>query len=170
MFVGRSSEPERGTGVRMRVLKKSREKPVAGDIFTYQMPDGLFRFGRVIRTGCPIASWPDVILAYFYRAASDSPAMVPLLSKRELLIAPIGIGAGGWRRGYFQTVRREPLRGEDCLEVHCFEEAWCSPPRYWTENGERLAERREPCQVWGVFNPATLESMLTEALEGLAGE
>lgn len=128
----------------MQVLNKSRKCPREGDVFAYHMPDGLYHFGRVIRTACLIANWPNVLLAYFYNAHSESKCNIPILRKESLLIPPTGIGTAGWRKGYFETVEYRSLDPEEVLAVHCFEESWCSPTRYWTEFGERLPRVSSP--------------------------
>lgn len=148
----------------MRVLHPSRKRLRPGDIFAYQMPDDLYRFGRVIRTDTSIANWPDVVLVYLYRPSSVSKLEVPWLGRNNLLIPPVGTNRLGWSRGYFETVAQRPLQPDDVLPVHCFEETWTRHPRYWTEDGDRLPDRTEPCGVWALSSYANIDADLSEAL------
>ncbi len=148
----------------MRVLKKSRKPVQAGDIFVYQMPDDLFRFGRVVRTDASIGGFKDSILVYFYRKASKSRVPIPGLNKNDLLIAPVGMDQGAWTRGYFETVEHRPLQTEDVLRTHCFWDDSRVFELYRDEYGKRIPGRLEPCGLFALASEVTIDAKLGSAL------
>lgn len=131
-------------------------------MFAFQMPDGLFRFGRVIRTDTRVGGVPGAILIYLYTASSQDIAAVPSLRKDELLAPPMAIDRDPWLDGYFQTIGHQPLDDSDILDVHCF---W-SPvrSRYLDADGNKLPHRIEPCGFFGLGNSYAVNRVVSEAL------
>lgn len=148
--------------VNMRVLTKSRKRPKPGDIFVFQMPDGLFRYGRVIRTDAVIGGFPNCTLIYIYSATSATKLPVPRLTREQLLIPPIGTNRQPWLRGYFEMIGHAQLRPEDVLEVHCFlDPVW---KRYVDADGRVLPEKHEPCGFDGLHSYRTIDDDVSRAL------
>ena len=146
----------------MRVLTPSRRRINVGDIFAYQMPDERYRFGRVIRLDVTLGGFPGCILIYLYRPASDHIESPPVLSRDALLIAPVGTNRKPWSKGYFQTIRNEPLQDDDILPRHCF---WSGVDRkFYDEQGCPLARRLEPCGFYGVDSYRTIDDAVSDAL------
>jgi len=85
------------------VLKRSRKKPVPGDVFVLSPGDGRFLFGRVIRADLPRgrAPMPGAHLIYVYRHRSDDlqPARAEL-QPSALLLPPLFINQMPWTKGY----------------------------------------------------------------------
>ncbi len=106
----------------MRVLKPSRKRIHAGDIFVLQVKDGEFVFGRVVRTDIEFLG-NNRILIYIYRAFSSDKNSIPALEKRRLLLPPMIIDRQPWSQGYFETVGNRPLCDNDLLPIHCFHRA-----------------------------------------------
>ncbi len=147
----------------MRILNPSRKKVRPGDIFCFQIIDDRFHFGRVIRVDAKIGGWENVILVYFYRTTSEVKTQIPVLSKSDLLIPPIGTNHKAWRTGYFETVANTPLSRDDVLPVHCFYSLLQGA--YYDENGLRLAHRTDPCGTFVLDSFATIDDALSDALE-----
>jgi len=143
-----------------RVLRPSRKRRQPGDIFVYQMPDGLFRYCRLISTDASPLGVP-ANMVYFFRVVSRAPLPVPALSPAELLVPPVITNQKPWTLGYFECVESRPLVPPDILPVHCFRDTrgW-----YFDERGNRLAERSEPCGEWGLHSFRTIDDLLSEAL------
>ena len=151
----------------MRVLKKSRKSPQPGDIFAFQVQDGEFMFGRVIDVNTRIGNFDDVIMVYIYNARSASKHKIPRLSKKDLIIPPVGTNQQGWYQGYFETVGHLPINDEDTLEVHCFVRPSPVNPsnvRYYDEQGNELPERVEPCGFYGLASYASIDADISEVL------
>jgi len=146
----------------MRVLEKSRKKVRPGDIFAFQMPDGLFRFGRVIRTDATVGGFPNCVLIYVYRPAQMTKLPIPPLRKSELLVAPLATNRQPWLKGYFQTMERGELNQHDILECHCFWDP--ARLRYVNDDGRVLAERIEPCGFDGLGSYRTIDDEISKAL------
>lgn len=144
-------------------LKRSRKKPQAGDIFAYVMPDGFYRFGRVIRTDIEwCLHFEEIMVMYFYRPTSTSLKEIPDLKRDDLLIPPQLILFGGWLEGSFVTVERRPLTERDVLPINCFWDH--AEDRYCDEYGKKLPERIEPCGFFGVAGTGYVFSKLRKAL------
>lgn len=99
------------------VLRPSRSKPRAGDVFALRQLGGDFRFGRVISTDA-MAGWsmPGATLIYIFRFSSSELAMPEqdLLAANDLLIAPLMTNRLPWSRGYFQTIDHRALAAGRC--------------------------------------------------------
>jgi len=146
----------------MQVLKRSRTPPLAGGIFAYRLKGHPFGFGRVIRLGTKIGGFEDVLLIYIFRAFSMDKNAIPELTKRDLLIPPLGINRRPWTMGYFETVAHRALENRDVLSVHCFRDEIAE--RYCDEFGKTLPRRREPCGFFGLESFRTLDVELSIAL------
>lgn len=56
----------------MRIVEPSQKSVRAGDVFSFVMPDGLHRFGRVIDTEARIGPMSGCVLLYIYDATGQS--------------------------------------------------------------------------------------------------
>lgn len=148
----------------MKVLKRSRKPPKAGDIFVYQMPDGLYRYGRVIRDDIQMDPLRGLLLLYFYQAASKVKSATPELRKEELLIPPELHDRGPWTRGYFETIASVTLKPDDILPVHCFKSEARVFEQYVDEYGKRIPRRTKPCGDYGLCSEVTVDVRLSRAL------
>ena len=146
----------------MIVLKRSRRLPEAGDIFVYRIKGHPFGYGRVIRTGTRIGDFTDVVLLYIYRSFSMDKLKVPGISKRRLLIPPLGTNRRPWTMGYFETIACRPLDTQDVLPVHCFRDD--AYDRYVNENGIPLKKKSDPCGVYGLDSFRTIDARISYAL------
>lgn len=148
----------------MLVLRKSRKKPSPGDIFTYLMPDQLYRFGRVIRTDAQVGGFGDCLLIYLYSAESENATSIPTLRKEELLFPPLATDRHVWVWGYFQTVEQRCLVDDDVWPVHCFYDDTRTFELYKDEYGKRLPRRSEPCGDTGLCGAGFIDARVSMAL------
>lgn len=147
--------------INLRILKPSRRKPVAGDIFVLSVEPGKYLFGRVMRHDFQLGFWPHCNLIYVYQNESDRSDKIPDLDWRNLLIPPQIVNRQPWLKGYFMTVANIPLREEDFLPQHCFVDI---RGYYFDENGKRLSKRIEPCGVYGLGSYGSVNEDISEAL------
>ncbi len=151
------------------ILTPSRKRLRVGDVFVLKPKGHPYYFGRVIRLDA-IGLAGEAILIYVYDAKSDDECRIPQLDKRNLLIAPTMINRLPWSRGYFETVANVPLREEEILHPHCFDDGWHhelfpeSPIIYRDEYGNRLSGRTEPCGIYGLGSYRTVDDDVSEAL------
>lgn len=103
----------------MVVLKPSRAKPQAGDVFLVSMLGKELVVGRVVSTDA-MPEWSANLL-YFYRmhVASESEVKPPFAA--NLLIPPQLTNELGWRYGYFKTLYNAPVRKDEVLPRHVFQ-------------------------------------------------
>ena len=149
----------------LRVLRRSRKKPKAGDVFAMLARDDRFLFGRVISADLPIerSPWAGANLIYIYNVASNQkePPLDKLTIGR-LILPPMFINNSGWLRGYFETVHHAPLTQNDLLPRHCFLRA--ANGKYLDEFKRTIASPVEPCGEWSMANIRILDEELSEAL------
>lgn len=146
----------------MRIFKASRAPRRPGDVFAYLMPDGLFRFGRLISTTASGAGFEGVHLVYFYKGVSPDKFSPPRLSREELLVPPILVNQKPWTLGYFEVIERRALGPHDVLPVHCFRDLLRG--RFYDDKSRQLANRIEPCGIWGLQSYRTVDDELSKAL------
>ena len=144
-------------------LQPRRKKVSPGEVFTFQLLDGPFRFGRVIATGRP-APMPNSTLLYIYRAEAADPTDPPLdrLVPDDLLIPPVFANQQGWLRGYFKTVLHQPIRPTDLLATHCFFDT--GRKIYRNEEGQRLSGPSDPCGSWSMASHRGVDDKISQAL------
>lgn len=147
----------------LNVLRPSRKRVVAGDVFVMQPPDGRYLYGRVISTQ---ASWGASVAAnliYVFKTRSDTKTVPHRagLGTDRLLIEPAVINRLPWSRGYFETVANLPFAAGEVLEQHCFED---SGGRYFDEAGRQLPQRIEPCGFRGLHSFRTIDDLVSKAL------
>jgi hypothetical protein len=148
----------------LRVLKPSRKKPMAGDLFVMQLPDERYLFGRIISTDAMIGPMKDVILIYVYRPRFDSKELPERtqLSADRLLVSPMMTNRLPWSKGYFETVAHWPLQPGDVLPQHCFLSS--DVGRYFDEKGDELPGPIEPVGDWGLHSYRTIDDEVSDAL------
>jgi hypothetical protein len=149
----------------LRVLKRSRKVPLPGDVFVLSPREGLFLFGRVIRTDLPRgkAPMPGAYLVYVYGHRSDDMQPDPAeLRPDALLLPPLFINRMPWTKGYLHTVANWPLTDDELVEQHCFRRA--GPERYFDEERNELPGPSEPCGDWALYSYASLDDRVSDAL------
>lgn len=149
----------------LRILRPSRKRLVAGDVFVMLPPDDRYLFGRVISTAAQWGAGPSVTanLIYVFKVRSESktvPNRSELLADR-LLFAPVVINRLPWSRGYFETIANLTMGVDEALPIHCFR---FSSGRYFDENGRELSGPTEPCGEGGLHSFRTVDDLVSEAL------
>jgi hypothetical protein len=149
----------------LRVLRPSRKKVRAGDVFAMQMPDDLYLFGRLISTDAVIGPMTGCILIYVFRTRSEvkAPPRREDLRPDNLLVPPILINRLPWSRGYFETIDHRPLEDDEVLTQHCF---WDVALRgqYFDEKGHELPGPVEPVGRYGLNSYRTADDKISKAL------
>lgn len=87
-------------------MKPSRKKPIEGDVFVLQPFEGVYHFGKVIKTKIksefPFVNGWDLV--YIYSVSSDKKTMPTELNPSNLLLPPVVVNHQGWLKGYFETI------------------------------------------------------------------
>jgi hypothetical protein len=150
----------------LQVLKPSRKKPAAGDVFAMQLPDDSYIFGRVIEADLQDfnrAPMPGSYLIYVYsvRSSEKQPDLGALLPDR-LLLPPVFINRMPWAKGYFENVGHEDLSSRLLLQQYCFWDA--ARARYVDEKLIPLPRELQPCGDWGLSSYRWLDDQVSDAL------
>ena len=92
--------------MQMIQMNKSRKKPCIGDMFVLQPIQGMFYYGKVIKTD--LQSYDSFIrgmfLIFIYDYCSTQKEIVYDLDINNLLIAPQIVNKQPWLKGYFETI------------------------------------------------------------------
>jgi hypothetical protein len=111
------------------VIRKKRHRPKVGDVFAFQLADGLYRFGRVFHTAVPVYGKGEdgSILVVAYRHEADKMEDYPSrLLPRDILGPPLILLPILWSRGFFAHLQNRPFEPEEVPQPGpCF--------RYWGE-------------------------------------
>jgi len=149
--------------VNLKLLRPSRKRLAAGDIFVMLPPDGKFLFGRVISTEAKAGPSIPANLIYVFKARSPVKSVPDGSELRtdRLLIAPLMINRLPWSKGYIETLLNRPLADGEVLSQHCFRS---SGGRYYDELSRELSGPIEPCGLWGLNSYRTLDDDISKAL------
>jgi hypothetical protein len=142
----------------------TRRRAKLGDLFTYLMPDGKYRFMRYVRNDVPVFS--DANLLYFYVQEFNSPNEPPrdTFTPPRLLIPPTMTNNLGWVHGFFKFVAHWPLQPGEVFPRHCF--------RYWSAKGINYVDEHEtpvhepfePLGRWALTSYSAIDLRLSDAL------
>ncbi|MBW7877041.1 MAG: hypothetical protein H3C47_13755 [Candidatus Cloacimonetes bacterium] len=148
-------------------LKKSRKKPVVGDIFVFQLifePEQ-YRFGMVASTTLKMSSCDNVTLVYIYDHLGNRKDDYPEFVKKKLLLPPQAINHLGWSSGFFETVGHLDLEKhpEYRFPQHHFA-SFVRPGWYYDELDNRIMNPVEPIGVRGLGNYRTVEDNVCDKL------
>ena len=146
----------------IKFIKKGRKKPIAGDVFVYQLPDNRYGYGKVIKDDAALHSWKPFPLVYIYNTFADDIIKGVQLDKTNLLIAPLIINFSGWSSGYFINVENVPITEQDILDKHCFKEQ-LREGYFYDEYSKRI-DPIEGCNIWGLCNYRTIDNQVSDAL------
>jgi len=160
--MGRDVAEDQWNGqMNLRVLKRTRRIPVAGDVFVMLPMDGLYVYGRVIRTDAMKSEDFNGNLIYIYRGFSKEKTAIPVLDRESLLVPPIITNRLPWSAGYLEYLENRPLTAADVLEQHCFHDF---RGFYCDEYGARLAAASPPIGEWGLASYRTIDDEVSKAL------
>ena len=157
----------------MIVLKPSRRKPKAGDLFVCNMRGERWVAGRVIHNQCKMMSGTgNEFLLYFYGMQVSDPAKLRPPFKPDLLIPPIITNALGWRIGLFETIANHPLASGEVLPRHYFLRSgasieWDDPRAEYVDEFKEPSPHPGPGELWGwsgLSGYANVDTDLSRAL------
>lgn len=147
----------------MKVLKKTRKKVNLGDIFSFQILEGKFHWGRIVSLTANVGGFDDCVLIYIYATTTKDGQTVPSsLNVDDLLLAPIATNELPWKKGYFQLVDNQELTNTDLLAVHCFYDVLFK--KHFDDAGNQLDKPYEPCGISGLDSYLTIDDKISEAL------
>jgi len=146
----------------LRVLKKSRHIPQAGDIFVMQLPDTHYLFGRVININANPLGVGEAILIYIYDIQMNTPYPIPCFIDSKLLVPPMMTNRLPWTKGYFMHLEHRILEKKETLGQHCFLDNIRNC--YRDEYGNKIKKCIEPVGVWGLDSYRTIDDAISEAL------
>jgi hypothetical protein len=148
----------------LRPLHPSRKRVRPGDVFLMSPAEGLFIAGRVIRDDAVVTAFEGCLLVYVFdhRLTSEEAPPAEALTTDHLLVPPFMINRLPWSRGYFWTVRNEPIGPGQEVARHCFRDLMRD--RYWDEYSNPVSGPCEHVGVHALASYRTTDDRVCEAL------
>ncbi|TMO83854.1 Imm26 family immunity protein [Pseudoalteromonas ruthenica] len=146
----------------MKRLKKNKQKPALGDIFSFQILDDKYHWGRVVSLTASVGGFDNCILIYIYKVQTETNDEVPELITSDILLAPIATNELPWKKGYFNNFENKTLSSDDLLQVHCFYDVLFK--KYFDDKGRQLESVYEPHGIYGLDSYRTIDDKVSEAI------
>jgi len=150
----------------IQVIKPSRTRPRAGDLFAIRLPDDTHLFGRVIDaeiTDSHRTPMPGAYLIYIYSVRAASMDVDPAdLTPDRVLLPPVFINRMPWTKGYFLHVGHRELADGDRLPAVSFWDAARS--EFLDEQGRSIGREVQPCGDWALMSYRWLDDQISDAL------
>lgn len=151
--------------INMQPLRRSRKRLRAGDLFTFQMPDARYYYGRVVSTDACLGQVADgLVLVYVFKDGQVTKgADREVAQVRNLLLPPIMTNRLGWSDGYFETVDHWPLGDGEVLPRHVFKAR--DREQYWDAEGRQAVPPFDvPIGRWSVASYRSIDDQVSAAL------
>ncbi|NQM31099.1 hypothetical protein HO415_10700 [Streptococcus suis] len=155
---------ERSSNYRLNVIKKSKQKPVEGDIFVLSPREGIYFYGKVIVANI-VRKVPDTFVegkhvVFIFKGNTQETNLDKYIPDYDnLLIPPAIVSDDYWKKGYFYTIANIPLTEEEknldfgFYKIHFKNNFFCK------ETGEVLEQ--EP-KILGGHGITTITGIATE--------
>ncbi|MBK1832406.1 hypothetical protein JIN77_16855 [Verrucomicrobiaceae bacterium R5-34] len=153
----------------LSVLDPSRDQRLPGDVFVYRMPDGLYRFGRLLARGLGSSLesqlWADPVfhLVCFFEGSSLNKNSWPDLETTNYLIPPCLVNQKLWTLGYFKRIARIPLVRDELSNL-CFKVNRLGLTKYYLIDGSEVSDPQLPCVDLSLHSFLTIDDSLSDAL------
>lgn len=148
-------------------MKKSNKIPCEGDVFCLQPSNGVFYFGKVIKSNLrnPTAFINGNLLIFIYDVCSDDKLKVPDLKNKKLLIAPIIINRQLWKKGYFETVCNIGVCEYESNLDYGFLNIVKKETEYLDIDGNVLDHTPQYCGIYGLGSYGVVGKEVQKAIE-----
>lgn len=152
-------------------MKKSRKKPVEGDIFVIQPVEKIFVYGKVILTNIKSSNVlvNGMCLVYVYNVITEGIQKNIILDYNDLMLPPEVIGELGWMKGYLLTIGHQPVtekeRGLDYgfMTVDRASRRYKEDKDFVSISGEPLNHKPKYLGYSGLSNYATIFKAIIKA-------
>lgn len=125
------------------VMKKSRKKPVVGDVFVIQPKENHYYFGKVIETNIQgkNLNFQGMNLIYMYNCLSHDKEIPDNLDECEFLFSPTVVNFQGWLKGYFETVGNQSVTVKELNVDYGFFDDFETQDKFYNLEGERTSHK-----------------------------
>ena len=133
-------------------MKKSRKRPIAGDVFVIQPKEGDYYFGKVIQTNIQgkNRNFQGMNLIYMYNCYSQAKEIPANLDEHEFLFAPTVMNFQGWLQGYFETIGNQPVTVREANVDYGFFDDFETQDKFYNLEGERIQHKPKYCRFDGL--------------------
>jgi hypothetical protein len=126
-------------------MKKSRKRPIEGDVFVIQPKENNYCFGKVIKTDIQSKNmnFQGMNLIYMYSCLSQTKAIPDKLDEYEFLFAPTVVNFQGWLKGYFETVGNQYVTDRESSTDYGFFDDYDTQDKFYNLEGELIQHKPE---------------------------
>ncbi|MFC1946271.1 immunity 26/phosphotriesterase HocA family protein, partial [Chloroflexota bacterium] len=98
------------------VIKKSYKEPETGDVFALQPKEGVYYYGKVIRSKVESKNimFKGWYLVFIFNIKTNQIQADVNINNVPLLIRPMVVNKRPWTMGYFKTINNTPITDYDC--------------------------------------------------------
>lgn len=148
-------------------IKRTRKKPIVGDVFVIQPRKSLYFYGKVIKVNIEATNpfLKGMNIVFIYRNNSSKLIMPESLNANELLIPPQIVNFRGWTMGYFYTIGNIELTGEEVNLDYGFKDTRMKEECYRTEEGIILDHKPSVVGIYALGSYGAVAYDVTKALE-----
>ncbi|MBA2868919.1 immunity 26/phosphotriesterase HocA family protein [Methanococcus maripaludis] len=148
------------------LIKRSRKKPVVGDIFVIQPRKSVYFYGKVIEVNDQFQGFAvNNCVILIYKDKSSQLEMPDNLSQDNILIPPKIVNWRGWTSGYFYTLGNLELTGAEKDLDYGFKDSRITPPCFRKATGEKLGHEPVITGNYAIGSYGSVAYSVTKALE-----
>ncbi|MBA2853958.1 hypothetical protein HNP89_001936 [Methanococcus maripaludis] len=148
------------------LIKRSRKKPVVGDIFVIQPRKSVYFYGKVIEVNDHFRTFDaELYVILIYKDKSSKLEMTDNLSPDNILVPPMIVNRKGWTSGYFYTVENTELTEEEKNLDYGFKYIITDCFMFHKATGEKLDHEPLILGTYGIGSYGTVAYEVTKALE-----
>jgi hypothetical protein len=144
-------------------MQPSRKKTKPGDVFVVQPKEGLFFYGKVIRTDVEIVIKYSLNLIYIFKNPIREKVLPNSLDPKELLTPPQIVNNQGWLKGYFLTIGNIPVTTDDLSINFGFKDILLK--RFVDVDGKPLGYEPELWTYYGVGSYGSVANAIHKVLD-----
>lgn len=151
--------------VNLRIIRRTRPSIQEGTLFAFQVPDGRYGRGMVLRKNSPhdgSAPMPAADLLVFFDALYEDLFLSSEgISGCSALFPPVWTNRMGWSRGYFVAIGEAEIPEPFLPENSCFYDI--GRKRHFDGYG-RATSKKPLCGTWALFSYRWIDDQISDAL------
>lgn len=151
----------------LKVIKRSKSKPIDGDIFVLSPREGVYFYGKVLNSDIQHIAEETFIhrkcMVYIFKSKSSEISMDEFVSDfSNLLINPIIVDLSYWTKGYFYTIGNEEISEEEKSLDYGFYKI--GNGKLYKEDGKELSDVPQILGTYGIASITGVASLIEKEL------
>lgn len=151
----------------LKVIKRSKNKPVDGDVFVLSPRDGVYFFGKVLNSDIQhireeIFLHRKCMVCIFESKCNKITIDEFISDYSNLLINPIIVDVSYWTKGYFHTIGNESISDKEKELDYGFYKI--GNGKIYREDGRELSQRPQLLGTYGIASITGVASLVQKEL------